>query len=217
VVPHFVGASAALDLSDSVAYEKLVKPLSLPVERPAAHPTTAGCCDRETVPGQPAPLVVAGARREGVIQCSRECPCGRISPNAVVLQQRSKYDVNHFKGIGPMSQRRTRRQRKKLRVAEFQEFGFLVAADLAVGLRADARITACEAFIADCIEANQLTYGGSIDDRLDGFVSPEGKRGSSTEEHRRIVLDWLNGRAEFGTVRVGPLIDAWYGKFTELG
>ncbi|WP_186425604.1 YggL family protein [Cupriavidus metallidurans] len=116
-----------------------------------------------------------------------------------------------------MSQRRSRRQRKKLRVAEFQELGFLVTAELAVGLGADAKIAACEAFIADCIEANQLTYGGAIDDCLDGFVSPDGNRSSSTEEHRQIVLDWLNGRAEFGAVRVGPLIDAWYGNFAELG
>ncbi|HBO81603.1 MAG TPA: hypothetical protein DD502_26080, partial [Cupriavidus sp.] len=35
-----------------------------------------------------------------------------------------------------MSQRRSRRQRKKLRVAEFQELGFLVTAELAVGLGA---------------------------------------------------------------------------------
>ncbi|PLP96291.1 YggL family protein [Cupriavidus pauculus] len=115
-----------------------------------------------------------------------------------------------------MSKRRNLRQRKKLRVAEFQEFGFLVAAELAEGLDAEARIAACDAFIRDGIEANQLTYAGAIVDRLDGFVSPEGNRSSSTEEHRRIVLDWLERRAEFRAVSVGPLMDAWYGDFTAV-
>ena len=48
--------------------------------------------------------------------------------------------------------------------------------ELAVGLGDDSKMAACDAFIADCIEANQLTYGGAIDDRLDGFVSREGNR-----------------------------------------
>ena len=115
-----------------------------------------------------------------------------------------------------MSKGRNLRQRKKLRVAEFQELGFHVTAELAEGLDAEARIAACDAFLRDGIEANRLTYGGAIDDRLDGFVSPEGNRSSSTEEHRRIVIDWLERRAEFRAVVVGPLIDAWYGDFTTV-
>ncbi|MBR7518781.1 DUF469 family protein, partial [Mycobacterium tuberculosis] len=77
-----------------------------------------------------------------------------------------------------------RRQRKKLRVGEFQELGFWVSANLADGLDEAAKVSACDAFIADCIEANRLTYGGAIDDHLDGFVCPEGDRNSATEEDR---------------------------------
>jgi len=110
-----------------------------------------------------------------------------------------------------MSNRYNRRQRKKLRIGEFQEFGFRVSARWVDGLDPDAKVAACDAFISECIEGNRLTFGGVIDDCLDGFVAPEGDRSSAVEEHRRLVLHWLENRAEFASVRVGQLVDAWYG------
>jgi len=112
-----------------------------------------------------------------------------------------------------MNNRYNRRQRKKFRVGEFQEFGFCVSAQLVDGLDHDAKVAACDAFISECIEGNRLTYGGAVDDCLDGVVAPEGNRSSATEEHRQLVQSWLESRAEFVSVRVGQLVDAWYGNF----
>ena len=112
-----------------------------------------------------------------------------------------------------MSSRYNRRQRKKLRLGEFQEFGFCLSAELVGGLDDATKVAACDTFISDCIEGNGLTYGGALEHRLDGFVAPEGKRSSATEEDRHRVLNWLENRPEFTTVRVGQLVDAWHGNF----
>ncbi|CAG9268527.1 YggL family protein [Paraburkholderia unamae] len=110
-----------------------------------------------------------------------------------------------------MAKQHNRRQRKKLHLGEFQELGFAVSAVLREGVsEADAE-RVCDAFIADCIEDAQLTYGGAIGDKLDGFVVPFANLASATESHRAVVRDWLEARAELTSVEVGPLVDAWYG------
>lgn len=110
-----------------------------------------------------------------------------------------------------MSKRHNLRQRKKLRIGEFQELGFHISATLRDGVSGVDAERVCDAFIAECIEAARLTYGGAIDDKLDGFVVPEASRRSATESHRSVVRRWLEERAELTTIRVGPLVDAWYG------
>ncbi|WP_423194673.1 50S ribosome-binding protein YggL [Cupriavidus sp. H18C2] len=57
--------------------------------------------------------------------------------------------VSYFSEDWITSKGRNLRQRKKLRVTEFQEPGFHVTAQLAEGLDAEARVAACDAFIRD--------------------------------------------------------------------
>ncbi|UHQ19520.1 YggL family protein [Lysobacter sp. KIS68-7] len=101
---------------------------------------------------------------------------------------------------------RSRRLRKKLHVGEFQQLGFAVAFKLVGDLTVDQSQLFWEAFIADAIEANRLTYGGAEN----GFVVPEGRE-SATEPHREVIKSWLSSRAEVSSADVGPLMDAWHG------
>ncbi|WP_262414934.1 YggL family protein [Paraburkholderia sp. UCT2] len=71
-----------------------------------------------------------------------------------------------------MNKRHNRRQRKKLHLGEFQELGFCVSAVLNENTSAAEAERACDSFITDCIEANQLGYGGAVVDKLHGFVVP---------------------------------------------
>ncbi len=112
-----------------------------------------------------------------------------------------------------MSKHRNTRQRKKLRIGEFQELGFEVTADLNAGLDAAAMEAACDAFIVDCIEANRLAYGGASGNRIDGFVIAVHGRETVTEADREAVVKWLAARAEFQPARVGELTDVWYPDF----
>lgn len=105
-----------------------------------------------------------------------------------------------------MSKHRARRIRKKLRLGEFQEFGFNLSFRLRDGLAEDEQVHFWDAFILDAIERNGLAYGGGDSD---GFACAWG-RGSADESHRERVRDWLAARPEVVSVEVGPLVDAWY-------
>lgn len=104
-----------------------------------------------------------------------------------------------------MSKHHSRRLRKKLRVGEFQEFGF----DVSFQLRADLSEVETErfwdAFLLEAIEPNGLAFGGSTE----GFVTAWG-RASATGTHRERVRVWLGSRSEVETAAIGPLIDAWH-------
>ncbi|MFD2061090.1 YggL 50S ribosome-binding family protein [Paraburkholderia solisilvae] len=110
-----------------------------------------------------------------------------------------------------MANRHNRRQRKKLRIGEFQELGFSVSAALRVPLDDSDRDALIDVLLDDCIERNGLLFGGGINEMLDGFVTSDTRRGSATEQQRQAVLVWLHARPEFDAVTVGPLTDAWYG------
>lgn len=103
-----------------------------------------------------------------------------------------------------MAKHRTRRLRKKLRVGEFQQFGFEVSFRLRE-VRDDQLVDFWDAFILDAIERNGLAFGGGTN----GFVHPWG-RGSANESHRELVRTWLTARPEVVSAQVGPLIDAWH-------
>ncbi|HYD94947.1 MAG TPA: YggL family protein, partial [Noviherbaspirillum sp.] len=101
------------------------------------------------------------------------------------------------------------RQRKKLRLGEFQELGFEITANSAAALAPDAR----NAFINDLVEAvaeRGLLFGGGFNDGLAGFVVVDAMRGSVSEEQRASLKTWLESRQELRDVVVGPLKDAWY-------
>jgi uncharacterized protein len=104
-----------------------------------------------------------------------------------------------------LTKQRSRRLRKKLRIGEFQEFGFEVSFTFRAGLDEDRLMHFWDAFILDAIERNALAYGGGTN----GFVS-SWARGSVTEAHREMVGSWLKSRAEVQSVDVGPLVDSWH-------
>jgi uncharacterized protein len=104
-----------------------------------------------------------------------------------------------------MTKHRTRRLRKKLRVAEFQELGFGVSFRLRDGLSEKELVRFWDAFILDAIERNDLAFGGGTD----GFVCAW-SRGSASDLHRELVRIWLTTRSEVVSAQVGPLVDAWH-------
>jgi len=98
--------------------------------------------------------------------------------------------------------------RKKLRLGEFQQLGFEVSIALKPELGVDALDHFLDEFIVDAIERNNLAFGGGTDS---GFITTW-KRGSTSEAHRTIVEHWLTQRHEVVSVKLGPLVDAWYPK-----
>lgn len=105
-----------------------------------------------------------------------------------------------------MPRHRTRRLRKKLRVGEFQEFGFDVSFKLRDGVDEIQLSSFWDAFIFQAIEQNGLAFGGGTN----GFVCAWG-RGSAQESHRELVRGWLVAHPEVELAHTGPLVDAWYG------
>lgn len=101
------------------------------------------------------------------------------------------------------------RQRKKLRLGEFQELGFDVTAKSAKELTPSER----QEFIDRLIDARGergLLFGGGFNDYLEGFVVVDALRGSVTDEQRESFKAWLESCPELTNVFAGPLKDAWY-------
>jgi uncharacterized protein YggL (DUF469 family) len=102
--------------------------------------------------------------------------------------------------------RRSRRLRKKLRVDEFQEFGFDVTIELAGAMARDTEELFIDAFLAEVLESKALGYAGWV---RGGFIVPV-ERGTATEQDREDVRKWMEARSEVASIEVGPLRDAWY-------
>ena len=108
--------------------------------------------------------------------------------------------------------RRKKRLRKKLRVGEFKELGFLVRFEFAEDLPAEKCNELLDDFLSKAIEANGLLFGGGgYGDSWEGLVILDATRGSVTEEDREKVNSWFQGQTQVKSFDVGPLIDAWYG------
>lgn len=99
-----------------------------------------------------------------------------------------------------------RRLRKKKHLAEFQEFGFDV--------RADVNDDDPEAFVDRWIaqlDSNELAFGGRAGpDGIDGFVT-RFVRGGATADDRMAIIAFLEGDEAVVHYEVGGLRDAWYG------
>lgn len=89
-------------------------------------------------------------------------------------------------------------------MGEFQEFGFIYGTKLNKPLTEDEESKLLDDFIA-VIESNNLALGGGV---ANGFVTTF-KRGSVTESQRKAIKEWLEARAEFVSVTVSELVDAW--------
>lgn len=104
------------------------------------------------------------------------------------------------------------RQRKKLRVGEFQEMAF----ELEILFKAPQDEAGYDIFIHAFID---LAYDrglllGAFGGRLplaktDGLVSAHLR--SVTEEERTAIIAWMHARDEVASVNAGPLRDGWYG------
>ena len=103
---------------------------------------------------------------------------------------------------------RSRRIRKKLRVDEFQEFGFDVAWQLKDGITGEELDAFINKFFAECIQPNELGFGGEGDTLWHGLICTQ-KLGSCTEEQRAAVEKWLTDNGAT-SVAVSPLYDVWW-------
>lgn len=107
-----------------------------------------------------------------------------------------------------MPKNRSQRLRKKLRVDEFKEFGFLITFSLSNDINVESNNAFVDRFLAEAIEANGLVFGGGIGETTEGFATLN-KRGTATEEHRQQVKNWLSVQAEVSKIKIGELQDAW--------
>ena len=105
-----------------------------------------------------------------------------------------------------MSKRRSPRLLKKLKLGEFQEFGFPFSADFTKEIDIQAQEDLIIALLEEVIEPRKLALGGWIDG---GFVT-KGQTGSTTEEDRKAVEDWLKANKALKDAEVGKMVDAWY-------
>ncbi|RJX64843.1 DUF469 family protein [Vibrio sinensis] len=106
-----------------------------------------------------------------------------------------------------MAQNRTRRLRKKLYTGEFTVLGFEFSCRLEMQQESefDQLIDDFMAFL----EKRDLIMGGGADlTSFDGFVVPEGRYNSATEDDRTAVEQWLTERAKCSEIKVGTLVDA---------
>lgn len=106
-----------------------------------------------------------------------------------------------------------RRQRKKLRVGELQEFVFQVQIYFNRALDEVTFDSFLDDFI-EVIECRSLSLGGFVGllpiRETDGIISTWG-RVSTTDEGRRAVQDWLMQYPEVANANTGALIDDCYG------
>ena len=108
--------------------------------------------------------------------------------------------------------RMNRRQRKKLRLQEFQELIFTVRAKFSRPLDENAYDPLLDDFIA-FIESRDLGVGG-MGGRLplsetEGVIQAW-KRRSPTEEDRRAVVAWLSSRPEVVEASADDFVDGWH-------
>lgn len=103
---------------------------------------------------------------------------------------------------------RSRRLRKKLHIEEFKELGFTVSWSFAEGTDEVKLDEVVDQFIREAIVPNGLAYEGSGYLNWQGIVCTQ-QLGNCTEEHRKIVTDWLSSHG-LSNVKVGQLIDIWW-------
>jgi len=109
--------------------------------------------------------------------------------------------------------RLTGRQRKKLRVGQFQEHCFDVELVFGTPLSDEARSVFVIDFLGFLEERAMLGggFGGRAPvSKADGVVAMIG-RGSPTEQDREAVVGWLRTRPEVAEARALDFRDAWHG------
>lgn len=109
--------------------------------------------------------------------------------------------------------RLNRRQRKKLRVAQYAQYVFEVRVWFEQQLQEADNDQFLDAFI-EMIESRNLRVTGMGAllplKKADALIHAQGRR-SPTADEQKAVMIWLGQRAEFARVEVGDRVDAWYG------
>ena len=106
------------------------------------------------------------------------------------------------------SKHHSRRQRKKLRLGEFQQLGFTVSAGCPAGWDDEQREQKMWSLL-DAIEQRDLDFGGGDSaSGMDGYVMPAGRE-SATDDDREAIRGRLQ-QLGFDNIEVGALEDAWY-------
>jgi len=98
-----------------------------------------------------------------------------------------------------------KRQRKKLRIEEFTEWGFDV--DLEIDISEKDRQASNDFLdeVIEFVESQDLYIGGSS---VEFYVC---RKKTATEEDRVTMLDFLSNHKNVTNVKIAPLSNAWYG------
>jgi len=103
-----------------------------------------------------------------------------------------------------------KRLRKKQRLGEFAEYGFLVGVTPNAPIGSPERDSFLDRFIEEAIEKNDLSCGGGGENTWEFFVTANGRRASATELQRRSVEAWLDSDPDVSAYTVSSPIDAWH-------
>jgi uncharacterized protein YggL (DUF469 family) len=106
-----------------------------------------------------------------------------------------------------------KRLRKKKRVGEFREDGFTILAEVNVTNNSPENHEFLDDLI-EFVESKDLGIGGGVGDKVDVFCTRLG-RGTCTEDDRTAVSGWFQNHPLVTRFKIGPLVDAWYGKDEE--
>ena len=106
----------------------------------------------------------------------------------------------------PPNKERSRRQRKKMRVGEFQEFGFEYELKVGQALAPEQEEALMDRFVRELLVPRNLAAAGWV---REGFVTAFA-RGSATEDDRQAKQAWLAAQPEVAEATVSALKDAWY-------
>ncbi|MBF7979179.1 MULTISPECIES: YggL family protein [Rahnella] len=107
-----------------------------------------------------------------------------------------------------MAKNRSRRLRKKLHIAEFQELGFSVKWRFPEGTPVETIDESLDKFIDGVIEPNKLAFDGSGYLQWEGLVCLQ-EIGHCTDDHRAQVKKWLEDQ-KMEDVEVSDLFDIWW-------
>jgi uncharacterized protein YggL (DUF469 family) len=106
----------------------------------------------------------------------------------------------------PPNKQRSRRLRKKMRVGEFQEFGFEYELKVRQALAPEQEEALMDRFVRELLVPRNLAAAGWV---REGFVTAFA-RGSATEDDRQATQAWLATQPEVAEATVSALKDAWY-------
>lgn len=103
---------------------------------------------------------------------------------------------------------RSRRLRKKLRVDEFQEFGFDINWSFDESVSEEQIDTLVDEFINEVIEPRQLGFHGGGHKEWEGIIATQAI-GKCSEEDRAAAGDFWKDKA-VSNVTIGELYDIWW-------